>query len=70
MYSCEICNYFSEARTAIYTHNKSKKHIQKLEDYNNKIKEIDEMKIIQIKNKEINELKKKLIKTENEKKRI
>ncbi len=64
MYFCEICNYCTEVRTAMYKHNRSSKHIQNV----NKLKEKEELEIIKTKDKEIEELKQKLIESENQKK--
>jgi cellobiose-specific phosphotransferase system component IIB len=63
MYNCEICNYETTARTALYNHRKSKKHLTKIQ--NNMIP--GENKIIEKQLKEIDELREKLIKIEKEK---
>jgi len=60
MYSCKICNYETTARTALYNHNKSKKHLAEIQN----IKIIEEKEIIEKQNKEIEELKQKLAETE------
>jgi hypothetical protein len=57
MYSCNICDYFTDCRTAIYHHNKSKKHVINLEkDTLNK-----ENEKLKLQEKEIAELKKELL---------
>lgn len=68
MYTCDICNYETDVRTAIYNHNKTKKHIHNLEIYEKKVKEVNvENELLKQKNKEIEELKQKLIEIEKEK---
>jgi hypothetical protein len=68
MYTCDICNYETDVRTAIYNHNKTKKHIHNLKIYEKKVKEVNaENELLKQKNKEIEELKQKLIEIENEK---
>jgi hypothetical protein len=60
MYACPICNYETTARTALYNHNKSDKHLinvknEALNKENEKLK---------LKDKEIEELKKEIKKLE------
>ena len=68
MYSCEICNYNTAERTAIYHHNKTKKHLKKLIEIEKK--EEKENEIVKLKDKEIEELKQELIKVKEEKKEL
>ncbi len=63
MYSCKICNYETTARTALYNHNKSQKHLAKLQN----IKLNEEKDILEKQTKEIEELKKKISEMEKEK---
>ena len=65
MYTCNICNYETDVRTAIYNHNKTKKHLKNIKDYEKK--NTEEKEIIEKQNKEIEELKKELIKVKQEK---
>lgn len=64
-YSCDICNYKTDVRTAIYNHNKTKKHISNMEKHEKKTK--DEINTLKLKNQEIEELKQELIKIKQEK---
>ena len=63
MYTCDICNFETTARTALYNHNKSKKHTAIMQ--NKKL--LQEKQITEQQNKEINELKQKLLVSEAEK---
>ena len=63
MYICKICNFETSARTALYNHNKSKKHTAIIQ--NKKL--LEEKQIIEQQTKEIDELKKELIKIKQEK---
>ena len=56
MYQCNICNYNTTDRTAIYHHNKTKKHIKNKELYEDKIKNEN----VQLKDNEIEKLKQQL----------
>ncbi len=56
MYFCEICNYCTEVRTAMYKHNRSSKHIQNV----NKLKEKEELEIIKTKIDRIRKPKKRI----------
>jgi hypothetical protein len=38
MYTCEICEYNTNERTAIYHHNKTKKHLLNKNEYEKNIK--------------------------------
>ncbi len=63
MYTCDICNYKTNARTAIYSHNKTKKHLINMDNanpyhkYEQKIEELEKILLIKeneiLKNKEI-----------------
>lgn len=61
MYICELCNFSTCVRTALYNHKKSKKHLSKVQN----IKINEEQVIIDKKNKEIEELKQKLLEAES-----
>jgi hypothetical protein len=65
MYTCNICNYETDVRTAIYNHNKTKKHITNKEIYDKKVN--DDNELLKLKNKEIEELKQELLKVKQEK---
>lgn len=65
MYKCELCDYNTNERTAIYHHNKTKKHLHNQNDYDEKIKKENEL--IKLKDKEIEELKQEIIKIKQEK---
>jgi len=60
MYKCDICNYETLVRTALYAHRKTAKHIKNKLTFNNneeKIKELDEkMKKIELENERIKNL--------------
>jgi len=66
IYTCKLCDYETTARTALYNHNKSKKHLAKIQ--NNEL--LEEKEIIEKQTKEIEELKQKLADTENKKKEL
>ena len=57
MYKCDICNYKTLVRTALYAHRKTAKHIKNKLTFNNneeKIKELDEkMKKIELENEKM-----------------
>jgi hypothetical protein len=63
MYTCNICNYVTTARTALYNHNKSKRHLTKIQ--NNEL--LEEKQIIEKQTKEIEVLKQELTKVKEEK---
>jgi hypothetical protein len=63
VYICKLCNYETTARTALYNHNKSKKHLSKIT--NNEL--LEEKEIIEKQTKEIEELKQELLKVKQEK---
>jgi hypothetical protein len=63
IYFCKLCNYETTARTALYNHNKSKKHLAKIQ--NNEL--LEEKEIIEKQSKEIEELKHELLKIKEEK---
>jgi len=62
MYSCNICNFQTEVRTAIYNHNKSKKHIANIQN----IELSNEKKSTEDKEQEIDNLKKQLAEKDKE----
>lgn len=64
MYICNLCNYQTEDKSNFNHHNKSKKHLFKL---NTETKNNENIKL-QLKEKEIEELKQELIKVKEEKK--
>lgn len=68
IYRCDICNYDTHVRTALYNHRKTKKHIQK--QFKLEKKCINEKQTIDEKNKEIEDLKQKLIEAETKAKLI
>jgi hypothetical protein len=68
MYSCNICEYNTNERTAIYHHNKTKKHLHNKEEYEKQLREENE--IVKLKNKEIESLKQELTKVKEEKKEL
>jgi hypothetical protein len=75
MYICKICNYETLVRTAMYTHNKTKKHIHNKENYDRNMEITNnenktEQEILKLKDKEIEELKEKLIIIEKEKEKL
>jgi len=71
MYTCNICNYETDVRTAIYNHNKTKKHIVAKEFYDKKNKnEKDKEEQIKLLNSENEKLKQKLIEKEREKQEL
>ena len=57
IYYCRLCSYETTARTALYNHNKSKKHLAKIQ--HNEL--LEEKEIIEKQTKEIEELKEKLL---------
>jgi hypothetical protein len=65
MYICDICNYQTSERTAIYHHNKTKRHLKNKDENEKNIN--DEKQIIEKQLKEIEELKQELIKVRKEK---
>jgi hypothetical protein len=67
MYTCEICEYNTNERTAIYHHNKTKKHLLNKNEYEKNIKEENENELLKSKQKKIEELEKKLSEIEKEK---
>jgi hypothetical protein len=65
MYQCFLCNYNTTDKSNINHHNKTKKHLQNQNDYDEKIKKENEL--IKLKDKEIEELKQEIIKIKQEK---
>ncbi len=67
MYICNICNYETNARTALYNHKKSQKHLYKIKILEeNKTNELKDNKIKELEEK-IKELEKNIIKLTLEK---
>ncbi len=66
MYNCILCNYETTSRTALCNHKKTKKHLQNLEENEEKIRVEKENELLKLKNKEIEEFKEKLAEKEKE----